>query len=131
MLYNLKYITGKLFCKHCSLIDIDSGALWILRCLAREFYKLTGKNLYVTSGARCPACNHRVGGRPGSAHKVIFKISKRSKAFDIYIKSNRDRYIILKILFEIGIKRLGIYRWGVHWDVGLGKNNYSQETCWI
>lgn len=130
MLYKLDHISGKLYCRHCSLIDIDSGALWILKSLAREFHKATGKSLYVTSGARCPICNRKVGGTPGSAHLV--KTGKRSKAFNVATISNRDRYVVLRTLYEIGIKRLGVYpkRRFIHWDVALEKDGYKQEICW-
>jgi len=131
MLYQLDFIKGKLCCPHCSIVDIDSGALFILKSIAREYHKKYGEHLYVTSGGRCPICNKAVGGKPRSAHKVVIRIGKRGKAFDISIKNNQKRYTILKVLFEIGVKRIGIGKTFIHWDVGLEANGYPSERAWL
>ena len=57
--------------------------------------------LHVTSAARCPKHNANVGGAANSAHT-------RGLAFDIAAPANAQRYNILKALFSMEIKRVGI-----------------------
>jgi uncharacterized protein YcbK (DUF882 family) len=75
-----------------------------------------GFPLYVTSGVRSPETNARVGGSPNSSHLkgLAVDISTNNVGEEI---SNRNRFIIVKTLLDLGVDRIGIARTFVHFDV--------------
>lgn len=107
-----------------SVIDCSCGcglkptksALWFLESLDRQFTAATGKELYVTSGARCFKHNADVGGVPNSAHV-------KGLAFDVHFDNSSECYIIVQHLFKMGITRIGINfaKSFVHFDIDSTK----------
>jgi len=111
----MKYFKGKEFeCKCCGSNDMRIELLMKLD-QARE---LAGIPFVITSGYRCKQHNENIGGSPVSQHLT-------GKAVDILCKSDRDRWIILTALMEVGFKRIGIAKDFIHVDV---KN--SAGTIW-
>jgi len=89
-----------------------ASALWFLHSLARQYHALFGKDMTVTSGARCYARNKAVGGVSNSAHT-------KGLAFDVAYANSRECYAILEHLYKMGIKRIGINfaKSFVHFDI--------------
>lgn len=79
----------------------QNSALWFLESLARQYHVLFNKDLVVSSGARCFRHNAEVGGVANSAHI-------KGLAFDVLYSNSRECYEIIKYLFAMGIKRIGI-----------------------
>lgn len=103
--------------------DIEESLSWILQSLERDFKKKTGKELVITSGARCQNHNKKVGGSNNSAHK-------RGQASDISYSTGNELYVILEYLFANDIKRIGVNfeKHFVHFDLGTLKDGYAQKT---
>ena len=74
----------------------------------------------ISSGVRTINHNKKIGGVNNSSHVL-------NNAIDIIIIDNDYRYRLLKILFELGITRIGIYKTHIHIDVDLLKHQY---ICW-
>lgn len=77
--------------------------------------------LTFSSGLRCPECNATAGGSQHSAHIT-------GEAVDISIASSQLRYALLAILFDLGVKRLGIGKSFLHVDVNL---TLPQHVTWL
>ncbi len=87
-----------------------------------ELYAKLNKYISITSGYRCP--NHPESIKnPNSSH--IGGI-----ACDIIADSSRDRFLVVRTLLELGIKRIGISgkKHFIHFDLDTAK---SQEVLWI
>lgn len=114
-----EFITGKVNCPCCN-IGPQEEALVLLRSLARDFKKNFGKALIVNSGKRCAEHNKAVGGVANSSHT-------KGLAFDISCPTSREKYIVLRHLFRMGIQRIGVYKTFVHFDID---EELPQEVVW-
>jgi uncharacterized protein YcbK (DUF882 family) len=95
----------------------DDGLL-VLLDKARE---LAGVPFVVESGIRCPEHNAEVGGVDSSAH--IWGL-----AVDIRAMDSVTRYKVLRAMFDVGFKRIGIGANFIHVDTDSSK---GQEVCWL
>ena len=84
-------------CPCCGQVKMDEDFLRKLD-YARD---LAGVPFRVTSGFRCPRHNHKVGGKPDSAHL-------RGLAADIAAGNSDTRARILFALIKAGFQRIGI-----------------------
>jgi uncharacterized protein YcbK (DUF882 family) len=82
--------------------------------------------LYITSGVRSPETNARVGGSQNSSHLkgLAVDISTNNVGAEI---SNRNRFIIIKTLIDLGVDRIGIAKTFIHFDVDEEK---TQNVIW-
>lgn len=82
--------------------------------------------LYITSGVRSPETNARVGGSPTSSHLkgLAVDISTNNVGAEI---SNRNRFVIVKTLIDLGVDRIGIAKTFIHFDVDEEK---AQNVIW-
>ncbi len=103
-------------CKCCSKIIVSA---WLVHLLnkVRDIY---GKPMIVNSGYRCKKHNEKVGGKENSAHR-------RGTAADIKCTNSHDRFIIIKLAYEVGFKRLKPYSTFIHLDVD---EELPQEVLW-
>ena len=94
-----KYFSDKeLSCKcGCGFMITDESFLSRLDA-ARE---IAGIPFVVTSAARCLKHNKAVGGVDSSAHT-------KGLAVDMAFKDSHSCYIILRALYDVGFKRIGI-----------------------
>jgi uncharacterized protein YcbK (DUF882 family) len=91
-------------CGKCSGV-LDSNLLSLLSFIE----KAMEKELYITSGYRCPEHNKSVGGTPNSSHL-------KGLACDISMSSDKDRYILITLLLSGGMNRIGISKTFIHAD---------------
>ena len=82
---------------------------------------LYNKPIYITSGYRCDVHNKLVGGNLNSAHT-------KGLAVDIKCDNSVDRFELLKILFNVGITRIGISDKFVHVDSDVSK---PHPVTWV
>lgn len=109
-----KYFTDKDFSCHCGcgLTITDDNFIRLLD-KARE---QAGIPFVITSGARCLEHNEKVGGSITSSHI-------NGLAVDIAFKDSHSCFLILKSLYDVGFRRLGINfnKSFIHVDVDEGK----------
>lgn len=88
------------------------SALWFLESLSREYHVRFGKDLLVTSGARCFSHNAEVGGVANSAHV-------KGLAFDVHFDNSVECYAIMEHLYKMGVPRIGINfsKYFIHFDI--------------
>jgi uncharacterized protein YcbK (DUF882 family) len=79
---------------------------------ARVFANIPFK---ITSGYRTESWNEKVGGVTNSSHT-------KGLAVDIAVKSDKDRFLILKALIQSGFTRIGIGSNFIHVDDDNDKN---------
>jgi uncharacterized protein YcbK (DUF882 family) len=94
-------VLNKLECSCGCGIKPAEKALHTLEAVNAQYRLKTGNELVVTSGARCPDHNKKIGGAEKSAHT-------KGLAFDVATPNSQARYYVLNILFAAGIKRIGI-----------------------
>lgn len=84
------------------------------------------KPVYITSGVRSPETNARVGGSQNSSHLkgLAVDISTNNKGREI---PNRDRYVIVRELLDLGVTRIGIAKTFIHFDIDPKK---AQHVIW-
>lgn len=63
----------------------------------------------INSGVRTISHNKKVGGVSNSSHLYGY-------AVDIRVRNNKDRYIILSALMDVGFNRFGIGKYFIHVD---------------
>ena len=85
---------------------------------ARE---LAGVPFRINSAVRCEDHNAKVGGKPDSAHIGGF-------AIDVSAIDSHTRFKIMKALFDVGFKRIGINPRFIHVDVDDDK---PQEVLFL
>lgn len=68
-----------------------------------------GKPIQITSGARCPVYNVKVGGSANSKHTI-------GEAADILCDSH-SKYILTKLAIELGFGGIGIAKTFIHLDI--------------
>lgn len=96
----------ELSCRCGCGLDPDPELVKVLEQI-REVY---GKPMGITSGARCPARNAKVGGVPNSAHT-------RGCAADI-AATPEDAYRIAMLAMAAGVNRIGVSAKGfIHIDI--------------
>lgn len=66
--------------------------------------------MIITSGWRCKKHNAEVGGKPSSAHLT-------GEAADVACEFDRTRYLLIKAALEEGIKRIGVGKDFLHFDI--------------
>jgi len=113
---------GNIQCPDCGLDKLDPTIKEQLGFIE----KALGKELFITSGCRCPVHNKEVGGVVDSPHLV--KDDGWSKAVDIACESDADRYILITLLLAAGFTRLGIAKTFIHADKDLTKN---AKRIWV
>lgn len=84
------------------------------------------KPVYITSGVRSPETNARVGGSQNSSHLkgLAVDISTNNKGREM---PNRDRYVIIRELLDLGVTRIGIAKTFIHFDIDPKK---AQHVIW-
>lgn len=85
-----------------------------------------GAPLYITSGVRSPKMNAQVGGSENSSHLkgLAVDISTNNIGAEI---SPRHRYMIMRSLIDSGVKRIGIAKTFIHFDIDEEK---VQNVIW-
>lgn len=85
-----------------------------------------GSPLYVTSGVRSPEVNDMVGGSKNSSHlKGLACDISTNKVGEVM--SPRHRYLIVRALIDAGVKRIGIAKTFIHFDIDPDK---IQDVIW-
>lgn len=101
----------------CGLYNITEDMEETLDAI-REF---SGTPMIVTSGCRCKFHNKAVGGSPTSSHL-------EGIAVDIAVKDNGGRDSLLHALYTLGIRRIGIAKDFIHFDIDKDKIN---KRTWL
>jgi len=109
------------FSKNFTTKDFPIGQPWymLIRRLQRA-RDLFGKPIRISSGGRTRKHNKTVGGKKNSSHIVDF--NGYFYAADIRCQNDKDRFVLLNILFLVGFKRIGVYDKHLHVDVDMSKN---------
>ena len=96
---------------------LRNNTIWVLESVERDLQRETKSDyeLKITSGARCPEHNERVGGSKNSAHVL-------GLAADISYENNRIKFWMLRSLFFSYVKRLGLNERlaFLHFDLATG-----------
>ncbi len=100
----------------CGEVIIESGLIEVLERLREHL----NKPIIITSAYRCPEHNERIGGVPNSAHV-------RGYAVDIKVLSSRTRYRVIEYLLREGVRRIGVAKDFVHFDLDPEK---PQDVIW-
>lgn len=87
---------------------------------------ISGKPVFITSGARCPAHNKAVGGSKNSAH-LPDPVHGQCHAADIQVLSSRQRRELVDIALDIDVQRMGIARDFLHVDTA---DYLPQSVIW-
>ena len=104
-------------CHHCGEIIVDVSFLDRLQRM-RDYL---GLPMRVSNGYRCRVHNARVGGAPGSMHKV-------GKAGDIVLE-RFDRRHLVRAAENVGFSGLGFYNTFLHVDIGR-RRSWGNEEMW-
>jgi len=104
-------------CEHGDENSVSDDLIFALARLERDL----GLELAFTSGFRCPACNERAGGTPGSAHT-------RGLAVDISVCDSAHRFKLIDGALRINLKRIGIAKTYIHIDLD---KNLPQSVLWL
>ncbi|MFA5542761.1 MAG: D-Ala-D-Ala carboxypeptidase family metallohydrolase [Bacilli bacterium] len=106
------YFKAKEFaCKcGCGLSALDPKLIDILD----EGRKKYGRPIIITSGSRCQAHNQAIGGARRSAH--LIGPDGYSHAVDILVETDRLRYELFFIFYELGIRRFEVSNLHLHID---------------
>jgi uncharacterized protein YcbK (DUF882 family) len=81
---------------------------------------MAGVPFTVSSGCRCATHNKKVGGSPTSSHK-------KGVACDIIAMNSENRQRIVRALFVVGFKRVGIEKHFIHVDIDPTKS----DSLWL
>ncbi len=115
---NMKYFNKSEFvCKCCGQGEISQELMNKLD-KARE---IAGVPFKITSGYRCEAHNHYIGGKNGSSHT-------KGLAVDIACEYSPPRYKIMEALGKVGINRIGMAEDFIHCDIDKDK---AQNVIWV
>ena len=109
--------SGAKYMSHDFLFKLD---------LAREYAGIPFK---INSGARTPAHNEKVGGKPESAH--LTTTEGGACAADISYLGSRNRFIIVNALLKAGITRLGIHDVFIHCDTAETTGQKAENVIWL
>jgi uncharacterized protein YcbK (DUF882 family) len=92
---------------HCGCgKTVDPNLLQKLEEMRFEY----GKQIIVTSGARCEEHNRKEGGKPGSLHL-------KGLAVDIVCTDAASRYELVRIAYELEFTGIGIAKTFIHLDL--------------
>jgi len=108
--------TDEFTCPCCNKVIVSGYLIHLLNKIREGL----GKPMTVNSGYRCKKHNKKVGGKDNSAHR-------RGTAADIECTNSHDRFIIKKLAYEAGFKRLKPYPTFIHLDVDM---ELPQEVMW-
>ena len=75
-----------------------------------------GISLQINSGYRDPTHNEEVGGVQGSEHTY-----DPAEGADVFCQRSSTRYTMLKTLFEMGVRRIGIGKTFLHVGIAADK----------
>jgi len=115
-----KYFTIDEFrCPCCGKVEIVPLLIELLDAARLR----AGIPFYITSGYRCPKHNQAAGGHPRSMHLL-------GAAADIRVASSVERYRILEALLRVGFRRIGIYPYWIHADIGDYLGIAPTEVIW-
>jgi hypothetical protein len=102
----------------CGQTKINEEIVMVLQAM-RDMY---GKPIRLNSAYRCLNYNRSIGSKDTSSHV-------RGKAVDILTPTLRDRFALVNIAMQCGIKRIGIYKNSfIHIDVD---NEKAQNVIWL
>ena len=93
-----------------------------LLAILKQLEEKMGIELTVNSGYRDPEHNKEVGGVEGSEHT-----DDPARGADILCKRSPTRYRMLKTLFELGVRRIGVGNTFIHVGISTDK---PQDCCW-
>lgn len=93
-----------------------------LLAVLTELERRMGFELTINSGYRDPAHNEDVGGVDQSEHT-----HDPSDGADVFCQRSVTRFRMLKALFDMGIRRIGIGKTFVH--VGVS-TSHPDDVCW-
>ncbi len=111
MLGARNFSRSELECKcGCGTCYIQKRALRKLQFMR----DLLGAPLIINSACRCPRHNAKVGGVPNSTHRSTWW--RPSSAFDISLKTHKDREKVVYAAKAAGFKGIGIYKKFIHVD---------------
>jgi uncharacterized protein YcbK (DUF882 family) len=84
------------------------------------------REIYITSGPRCPEYNAKVKGINGSTHT-------EGIAADIEFLNSEDLYFLIKHSLGLGICRIGINREHkyIHIDKGMKSKRFDKNIIWL
>lgn len=115
--YKSKYFSpAETACKCGCGMQVQDTLLEVADAVREKF----GEALVVTSGARCPAYNKKVGGAPASTHQ-------KGLALDLSCTDSGKRMRLLKAMLEVGVRRVGLGKTFLHMDVG--SDGYAQDVA--
>lgn len=105
---------------------MDRGFLAELRQLDALYKKLTGQELPITSGARCPAHSVAVGGTLTDAHT-------KGRAADVSFATGHDIYFLVRAAMLAGVTGIGVNPKNkhVHLDNMEDKEEYYRPGVWF
>lgn len=99
-------------------INLHPELLSVLQQLEQRM----GFELNINSGYRDPSHNEDVGGVPDSEHTY-----DPAEGADVLCLRSVTRFKMLKVLFEMGVERIGIGQTFVHVGIATDK---PQQVCW-
>ena len=85
-----------------------------------------GAPLYITSGVRSPETNARVGGSQNSSHLKGLAVDISTNKIGSTMPP-RHTYLIVRTLIDAGVKRIGIAKTFIHFDIDKEK---IQNVIW-
>jgi hypothetical protein len=115
--FKILFPRGQFACKcGCGFNEIDEKVVAIV-----DVIQTVAPEAVVSSGCRCEKHNLEEGGKPSSAHL-------RGLAADIACINSQVRYIVLRTLFNRNVRRIGIGKTFVHFDLD---QELPQWVGWI
>jgi len=109
-------------CTDCSMAGMKRVPISILLVEKLEQIRTEFNGpMKINSGVRCHKHNTTIGGRPGSSHL-------KGLAADIAIFGSQERGLLVRLSYEVGFRRRGVYGLFVHLDVDEDK---AQDVLWV
>ena len=119
----IKYFTRDEFKCKCGC-ECDNVSILFLERLI-EARQIADIPFIITSGCRCKKYNDEVGGTEKSAHLCSKHIP--CYASDIKCKTDRQRFIIIQALIDVGFTHLGISKK----DLFIHVDDDKRKAIWI
>lgn len=105
----------ELACPTTNRCEMDPDFMVMLEDLRVRY----GKPMRINSGFRSLEHNLKIGGSKASQHLL-------GKAVDISVISGAERFVIVKLAFEVGFTGIGIHSRFIHVD-----NRNTQPVVWL